>query len=171
MRILRSQSRARMRDFGTNLWRKRTEGRLGSELNWHSRCTPSLSPSLVAQSRRRVEIRRAPRRQPASHRGDQEEDYRHRGESRGGGRFYAHQHGNHSTCEGEGDDQTGGDTDGREAQSLPHDQFEDLARTGTESHANADFGSALSHNSRKHAVKSYAGEQRGNDREHSDQQQ
>ena len=56
----------------------------------------------------------------------------------GVGGLYAHQHGGHSACEGEGDDQTGGDTDGREAQSLPHYELEDLARPGTEGHANTN---------------------------------
>src|SRR2546422_103510 len=81
----------------------------------------------------------------------------------------SHQPGGHSACEGEGDDQTGGDTDSREAQSLPHYELEDLARPGTEGHANTNFGGALAHDRRKPTVKPYAREQCGDDREYSDQ--
>src|SRR5437773_522726 len=109
--------------------------------------------SLFAQSHRRVEIRRASRRQPARYCGDQEEDHRHRGESHGVGRFHTHQHCGHAACKGERGNQTGGNTDGSEAQPLPHDQVEDLARPGAQSHANADFRGALTHDSGKNAVK------------------
>jgi hypothetical protein len=66
----------------------------------------------------------------------------------------------------EGSDDAGGYTDGHEKQDFAHDHPDDVTASGAESHANADFASALRNSVGHDAVETDDGEERGEESEY-----
>lgn len=127
--------------------------------------------SFVAEGDDGIEASGAAGGQPGCDGCDDDEKDGHGDEGGGVGGFNADEHGSHFAGDGVSGKKTGSDADDGEAKSLTDDELEDVGGLSAEGHANADFGGALADDGGEDAVKPDAGEERGDDRERSDEEQ